>query len=90
VPITIGRTSIPVSVSWVAGGAAIILAWLGYVRRMSVAVIQTMDTILERFGSVGITAMLPDQRTPEYLAKVLPDQIEAWAAPIRASGVSMK
>ena len=29
-PITIGRTSIPVWGSWVAGGVAAILAWLGY------------------------------------------------------------
>jgi hypothetical protein len=30
VPVTIGRTSIPVWASWIAGGVAIILAWLGY------------------------------------------------------------
>lgn len=29
-PITIGQTSIPIWVSWVACGVAIILAWLGY------------------------------------------------------------
>lgn len=29
-PVTIGRTSIPIWVSWVACGVAIILAWLGY------------------------------------------------------------
>lgn len=29
-PITVGRTSIPIWVSWVACGVAIILAWLGY------------------------------------------------------------
>jgi hypothetical protein len=29
-PITIGQTSIPIWASWVAGGVAIILAWLGY------------------------------------------------------------
>jgi hypothetical protein len=29
-PITVGRTSIPIWVSWLAGGVAIILAWLGY------------------------------------------------------------
>ena len=30
-PVTIGRTSIPVWASWVAGAVAIVLAWLGYV-----------------------------------------------------------
>lgn len=29
-PIAIGQTSIPIWVSWVACGVAIILAWLGY------------------------------------------------------------
>jgi hypothetical protein len=30
-PITIGRTSIPIWASWVACGVATVLAWLGYV-----------------------------------------------------------
>jgi hypothetical protein len=29
-PITIGQTSIPIWVSWVASGVAIVLAWLGH------------------------------------------------------------
>ena len=29
-PITIGQTSVPIWASWLAGGIAIILAWLGY------------------------------------------------------------
>jgi len=29
-PITIGRTPIPIWASWVASGVAIILVWLGY------------------------------------------------------------
>jgi hypothetical protein len=29
-PITIGQTSIPIWASWLAGGIAIVLAWLGY------------------------------------------------------------
>jgi hypothetical protein len=30
VPVTIGRTAIPIWLSWVVCGVAIILAWLGY------------------------------------------------------------
>jgi divalent metal cation (Fe/Co/Zn/Cd) transporter len=30
-PVTIGQTSIPIWVSWVACGVAVVLAWLGYV-----------------------------------------------------------
>jgi tripartite-type tricarboxylate transporter receptor subunit TctC len=64
----------------------------GIVRRMSDVAIQTMDTpsVLERFGSVGITAVPSEQRSPEYLAKSLPEQIERWAVLIKASGVSME
>jgi hypothetical protein len=29
-PVTIGQTPIPIWASWVAGGVAIVLAWLGY------------------------------------------------------------
>jgi hypothetical protein len=29
-PISVGQTSIPIWASWVAGGVAFILAWLGY------------------------------------------------------------
>jgi hypothetical protein len=29
-PVTVGRTSIPISASWVAAVVALILAWLGY------------------------------------------------------------
>jgi hypothetical protein len=59
---------------------------------MSDAAIQTMDppSVLERFGSVGITAVPPEQRSPEYLAKSLLEQIERWAVPIKTSGVSME
>jgi hypothetical protein len=35
VPVTIGRTSIPIWASWIACGVAIILAWLGYAASQS-------------------------------------------------------
>jgi hypothetical protein len=30
----------------------------------------------------------PERRSPEYLAKYIPAEIEKWAGPIKASGVS--
>jgi len=38
------------------------------------------------------TLEVPDreQRTPEYLAKFLESEIGKWAAPIKASGVSVE
>jgi tripartite-type tricarboxylate transporter receptor subunit TctC len=61
------------------------------VRRLSNAVSATMDTpaVIERFESLGVSAVPPEWRTPEYLAKWVPAEIEKWAGPIRASGVSM-
>jgi len=61
------------------------------VRRMSIAASQSMDTraVLERFESLGITAVPSEQRKPEYLAKLMPEEIEKWAGPIKASGVSI-
>jgi hypothetical protein len=34
-PVTIGQTSVPIWVSWVACGVAVILAWLGYAASQS-------------------------------------------------------
>jgi hypothetical protein len=31
----------------------------------------------------------PDRRSPEFLARFIPAEIEKWAAPIRASGISV-
>jgi tripartite-type tricarboxylate transporter receptor subunit TctC len=61
------------------------------VRRLSNAVSAAMDTraVIERFESLVVSAVPPERRTPEYLAKWVPAEIEKWAGPIRASGVSM-
>jgi hypothetical protein len=50
-----------------------------------------MDTpaVRERIESFGYAVPPPEQRTPEYLAKLIPAEIEKWAVPIRVSGVSM-
>jgi len=36
---------------------------------------------------VGVTIPAPERRSPEYLAKYIPSEIEKWAGPIKASGV---
>jgi hypothetical protein len=38
---------------------------------------------------VGINMVPAEQRTPEFLARFLPAEIEKWAKPIRASGLSL-
>jgi tripartite-type tricarboxylate transporter receptor subunit TctC len=61
------------------------------VRRLSNAASATMDTasVREHIESLGISAVPPEMRTPEYLAKWVPAEIARWAGPIKASGVSI-
>jgi hypothetical protein len=35
----------------------------------------------------GLEVMPPEQRTPEYLAKLLPVEVERWGKVIRAAGI---
>jgi hypothetical protein len=44
--------------------------------------------VRERFKSIGVTIPPPERRTPDYLAKFVPSEIERWAGPIKASGAS--
>jgi tripartite-type tricarboxylate transporter receptor subunit TctC len=60
------------------------------VRHLAKAVNEAVETpaTRERFKSIGVTIPPPERRTPEYLAKFVPSEIERWAAPIKASGAS--
>ena len=44
--------------------------------------------VRERFAAVGVTIIPPERRSPEYLAKYIPSEIEKWAGPIKASGAT--
>ena len=61
------------------------------VRRFAKASHDAVETpaVRERFGSIGVTIPAPERRTPEYLAKFVASEIERWAVPIKASGVSV-
>ncbi len=61
------------------------------VRRLNQAMNAALDTPLvqERFEALGLRAPSPDQRSPEYLGKLLKAEIEKWTAAIKASGISM-
>ena len=41
-----------------------------------------------RLEELDLEIVAPERRTPEYLAKHLPAEIERWAKPIRAAGIS--
>ena len=60
------------------------------VRRLAKASNEAVETpaVRERFKGIGVTIPAAERRTPEYLAKFVPSEIERWAGPIKASGVS--
>lgn len=55
------------------------------------AVVATMDTpaVQERMSIIGAELVAPERRSSEYLAKFVAGEIEKWAGPIKAAGVSM-
>jgi tripartite-type tricarboxylate transporter receptor subunit TctC len=61
------------------------------VQRLAKATSEALDSpaVHERLESVGVTVAAPERRSPEYLAKFIPAEIAKWAAPIKASGVSI-
>jgi tripartite-type tricarboxylate transporter receptor subunit TctC len=42
-----------------------------------------------RLEELGLEIVPPEQRSPEYLAKFLPEEVERWGKVIRAAGISM-
>jgi tripartite-type tricarboxylate transporter receptor subunit TctC len=61
------------------------------VRRMQSAANAALETpsVRERIEGLGINMVTPQERTPEYLARFLPEEVEKWGVAIRASGISM-
>jgi len=61
------------------------------VKKLNDAVVQAMQTPLvrERLEGLGATIVSQDRATPEYLGQFVKSEIEKWAAPIKASGVTV-
>jgi tripartite-type tricarboxylate transporter receptor subunit TctC len=61
------------------------------VQKLHGAIVATMETpsVQERLKDIGATIVAPERRSPNYLQKFVESEIEKWAGPIRASGVSM-
>jgi tripartite-type tricarboxylate transporter receptor subunit TctC len=59
------------------------------VRRLARAASEALDTpaVRERFAALGVNAVAPERRSPEYLAKFIPAEIKKWGDLIRASGI---
>jgi tripartite-type tricarboxylate transporter receptor subunit TctC len=60
------------------------------VRQLARATNEVVETPLvrERFATVGVTVAAPERRSPEYLSRFIPRELEKWAAPIAASGAA--
>jgi len=60
------------------------------VRKLAKASADAIDTpaVRERLATLGVTVVAPERKSPDYLAKYIPAEIEKWAGPIKASGVS--
>jgi tripartite-type tricarboxylate transporter receptor subunit TctC len=61
------------------------------VQKLHDAVVATMNTpaIQERMRMIGAELVTPERRSNDYLAKFVAGEIEKWAGPIKAAGVSM-
>jgi len=60
------------------------------VRRLNKAANDMVEdpTMRRRLEDLGLDIVPPEQRTPEYLAKFLPEDIARWSKVIKAAGIS--
>jgi tripartite-type tricarboxylate transporter receptor subunit TctC len=61
------------------------------VRKLNAAVNRSLENpaLRKRLEELGLDIVPPERRTPEYLAKFLPEDIVRWSKPIRAAGISV-
>jgi tripartite-type tricarboxylate transporter receptor subunit TctC len=62
------------------------------VKKLNSAVVQSMNTpsVRERLQGLGVQVVSNDRATPEYLGQFVKSEIEKWAVPIKASGVTVE
>jgi tripartite-type tricarboxylate transporter receptor subunit TctC len=60
------------------------------VRKLADATNEALDTpaVRERLLGLGLKLPTPDRRGPEYLARLVQQEIDKWTGPIKAAGVS--
>jgi tripartite-type tricarboxylate transporter receptor subunit TctC len=61
------------------------------VRKLNKAMGAMLDdpALRKRLEELGLEIAPPEQRSPEYLANYLPEEIERWRKVIVAAGISM-
>jgi tripartite-type tricarboxylate transporter receptor subunit TctC len=62
------------------------------IKKLHDATLEAMQTptVKERLEGLGAAIVSEDRATPGYLAQFVKDEIEKWAGPIRASGVTVE
>ena len=62
------------------------------VKKLNAAVLQTIKTpeVRARLESLGARVVSEDRATPEYLDQFVKSEIEKWAGPIKASGITVE
>ncbi len=62
----------------------------GIVRKLNKAMSDTLDdpAVRKRLEDLGLEIAAPERRTPEYLAKFVPDEVARWARVVHAAGIS--
>jgi tripartite-type tricarboxylate transporter receptor subunit TctC len=60
------------------------------VRQLNEATIATLETpgVQKKLQEMGVTAIAPARRSPEYLRQFVESEIAKWAAVIKAAGIS--
>jgi tripartite-type tricarboxylate transporter receptor subunit TctC len=61
------------------------------VQRLHAAVNAAMEAsgVEQRLRDVGVDLVVPERRSTEYLAKFVASEVERWATPIKAAGISI-
>jgi tripartite-type tricarboxylate transporter receptor subunit TctC len=61
------------------------------ISRLNAATLAAMDTpaVRERLQGLATELVTPERRTPAYLGRFVATEIDKWAGPIKASGVSI-
>ncbi len=62
------------------------------VAKLNDAIVQAMKTpaVRARMTELGATVVSDDRATPQYLGQFVKSEIEKWAGPIKASGVTVE
>jgi tripartite-type tricarboxylate transporter receptor subunit TctC len=60
------------------------------VRKLNKAMSDTLDdpAVRKRLEDLGLEIAAPERRTPEYLAKLVPEEVARWAKVVHAAGIS--